>query len=177
MTPTGDVLSMHHANLVNLRSLRIDTINLGEVAEGFMSRTHPLGSVGSKLTSLSFGNVCVGPFAELSKKLSSRSMSAAARWTFFRAISRLKDLKLLALPLDCWWDLTSCGLDVAAPLQTLDGMRVVNVDVPAKAIAWVNSDRDLVMSDNLSDKTTKEELSDKTTKEEPCWFSLNRAMS
>ena len=52
---------------------------------------------------------------------------AADCWTVFRAFSRLASLKKLALQLQSWDFLTSCGIDVAGPLRDLEGLVVEDV--------------------------------------------------
>lgn len=112
-----------------LQSLHIDTINLCDVADGFLSLEHPLGSLGSCLTCLTFDSIIVGDQEVPSGgSLSGDNFRAAQHWAFFRAIGRLKSLKKFALPLSIWKELTSYGLDVAAPLQELGGLVVENCE-------------------------------------------------
>lgn len=117
----------HFRQVGNLQSFHVDEIVVGGVFEDFLSQPHPLGSLGMAVTSMSVGAVVLEASSKRSDAKSSARLHAAECWSFFRAISRLTSLKKLDLPLQCWKELTRSGLDVASPLQELEGLAVADV--------------------------------------------------
>lgn len=51
-------------------------------------------------------------------------------------LGRLKNLKKITLPRECWNQLVSCGLDMATPQQTLEGLVMTDVS-DGSTVAWV----------------------------------------
>lgn len=158
-----------------IQRVHFDNIVMEEVSEKFAENLHPLGIVGSCVKLLCFKSVSLSSKRRRPTSLPGMpdsTLEAARRWAFFRAIGRLKSMKQLAVPLDFWADITSCGMDVTAPLQDLQDL-VVEAASDGHVIARVVDRRVVQELQETTEQFTQAEASKvENITEKLCDFSI-----